>query len=75
MHEQIKSLEKIREELTKENIHLNSTIKHVNDCQNELEREKEKNRELYKKAMQLESQLSSTNGIEVIISFLFLSSI
>jgi hypothetical protein len=75
LHEQIKSLEKIREELTKENIHLNSTIKHVNDCQNELEREKEKNRELYKKAMQLESQLSSTNGIEVIISFLFLSSI
>jgi len=75
LHEQIKSLEKIREELTKENIHLNSTIKHVNDCQNELEREKEKNRELYKKAIQLESQLSSTNGIEVIISFLFLSSI
>jgi len=75
LHEQIKSLEKIREELTKENIHLNSTIKHVNDCQNELEREKEKNRELYKKVIQLESQLSSTNGIEVIISFLFLSSI
>lgn len=64
-HEQIKSLEKTRDELTKENQHLNSTLQHINDCQNELEREREKNRDLYKKTMQLESQLSSTNGIEV----------
>lgn len=68
LHEQTKSLEKTRDELTKENNHLNSTLKHVNDCQNELEREKDKNRELYKKSIQLESQLSSTNGIEVRIS-------
>ena len=65
LHEQIRSLEKTRDELTKENNHLNTTLKHVNDSQNELEREKEKNRELYKKAIQLESQLSFTNGIEV----------
>jgi hypothetical protein len=39
----------------------------MKDSQNELEREKEKNRELYKKSIQLESQLASTNGIEVII--------
>jgi hypothetical protein len=44
----------------------------MNDCQNELEREKDKNRELYKKSIQLESQLSSTNGIEVISLFIFL---
>lgn len=63
----MRSLEKTRDDLTKENTHLNTTIKHINDCQNELEREKEKTRELYKKSIQLESQLSSTNGIEVII--------
>jgi len=67
LYEQIKSLEKARDELIKENTHLNTTIKHINDSQNEFEREKEKNRELYKKCIQLESQLSSTNGIEVII--------
>ena len=64
-HEQIKSLEKTRDELTKENQHLNNTLQRINDCQTELEREREKNRDLYKKSMQLESQLSSTNGIEV----------
>ncbi len=67
----MKSLEKSREELTKENIYLNTTIKQINDCQNDLEREQEKSRELYKKCVKLETQLSSTNGIEVIISFDF----
>ena len=67
LHEQMKTLEKTRDELTKDNNHLNSTIQHTTDCQNELEREREKNRELYRRAMQLESQLSSTNGIEVFI--------
>lgn len=71
-HEQIRSLEKTRDELTKDNTHLNSTIQHTTDCQNELEREREKNRELYRRSMQLESQLSSTNGIEVFIPFVFL---
>jgi hypothetical protein len=66
----VKSLEKSREELTKENIYLNTTIKQINDCQNDLEREQEKSRELYKKCVKLETQLSSTNGIEV-ISFVF----
>ncbi len=66
----MKSLEKSREELTKENIYLNTTIKQINDCQNDLEREQEKSRELYKKCVKLETQLSSTNGIEV-ISFVF----
>lgn len=71
-HEQMKSLERTREELTKENNHLTSTIQHTNDCQNELEREREKNRDLYRRVMQLESQLSSTNGIEVFfINFSF----
>ena len=65
LHEQIKSLEKSRDEFIKDNTQLNTKIKHINDCQNELEREKEKNRELYKKCIQYESQLSSTNGIEV----------
>jgi hypothetical protein len=37
----------------------------MNDCQNEFEREQEKSRELYRKCAKLESQLSSTNGIEV----------
>jgi hypothetical protein len=67
----VKSLEKSREEVTKENIYLNTTIKQINDCQNDLEREQEKCRELYKKCVKLETQLSSTNGIEVIISFVF----
>jgi len=66
----VKSLEKSREELTKENIYLNTTLKQINDCQNDLEREQEKSRELYKKCVKLETQLSSTNGIEV-ISFVF----
>jgi len=65
LYEQIKGLEKTRDDLAKDNTQLNSTIKHLNDCQNEFEREKDKNRELYKKCIQLESQLSSTNGIEV----------
>ena len=67
LYEQMKTIEKTRDELTKENTHLNSTLTHMKDSQNELEREKEKNRELYKKTIQLESQLASTNGIEVII--------
>ena len=65
-YEQIKSLEKAREELTKENTYLNTTIRQINDCQHELDREQEKSRELYKKCVKLETQLSSTNGIEVI---------
>lgn len=65
-YEQIKSLEKTREELIKENTHLNTTLRQINDCQNDLEREQEKSRELYRKCVKLETQLSSTNGIEVI---------
>ncbi|CAF1558590.1 unnamed protein product [Adineta ricciae] len=64
LYEQIRSLEKVRDDLTKENSYLNSTIKQTNDYQNELEREQEKTRELYKKCIKLETQLSSTNGIE-----------
>ncbi|CAF1114562.1 unnamed protein product [Adineta ricciae] len=64
LYEQIRSLEKVRDDLTKENSHLNSTVKQTNDYQNELEREQEKTRELYKKCIKLETQLSSTNGIE-----------
>ncbi|CAF0971254.1 unnamed protein product [Rotaria magnacalcarata] len=64
LYEQTRSLEKTRDELTKENVHLNTTIKQMNDCQNEFEREQEKSRELYRKCVKLESQLSSTNGIE-----------
>ncbi|CAF1539285.1 unnamed protein product [Rotaria sp. Silwood1] len=64
LYEQIKSLEKTRDELTKENTYLNTTIKQMNDCQNEFEREQEKSRELYRKCAKLESQLASTNGIE-----------
>ncbi|CAF3875567.1 unnamed protein product [Adineta steineri] len=64
LYEQMKSLEKIRDELTKENTYLNTTIKQGTDCQNDLEREQEKSRELYRKCIKLETQLSSTNGIE-----------
>ncbi|CAF1154833.1 unnamed protein product [Rotaria sp. Silwood1] len=64
LYEQIRSLEKTRDELTKENTYLNTTIKQINDCQNEFEREQEKSRELYRKCAKLESQLASTNGIE-----------
>ncbi|UJR07569.1 hypothetical protein I4U23_011856 [Adineta vaga] len=64
LYEQIKSLERARDELTKENTYLNTTIKQTNDCQTDLEREQEKTRELYKKCVKLETQLSSTNGIE-----------
>ena len=62
--EQLKSLEKSRDELNKENIHLNSTIKQMNDSQQDLEREQDKSRELYRKCVKLESQLSSTNELK-----------
>jgi len=65
LYEQIKSLEKTRDELIKDNTHLNTTLKNKTDCQNEFEREKRKKIEnCIKKCIQLESQLSSTNGIE-----------
>ena len=64
-YEQIKGLEKSRDEIIKENLYLNTTIKQMNDCQQEFEREQDKSRELYRKCVKLESQLSSTNGIEV----------
>lgn len=63
--EQLKSIEKLRDELQKENQQLNSTIKQMNDCQQDLEKEQDKSRDLYRKCVKLESQLSSTNGIEV----------
>ncbi|CAF1452548.1 unnamed protein product [Rotaria sordida] len=64
LYEQIRSLEKTRDELTKENTYLNTNIKQMKDCQHELEREQEKSRELYRKCVKLETLLSSTNGIE-----------
>ena len=63
--EQIRSLEKARDDLLKENTELNNQAKHIDDHQTEFEREQEKCRELYRKCVQLESQLSSTHGIEV----------
>ena len=65
LYEQLRGLEKIRDDLTKENEYLNAKIKQMNDCQSEFEREQESSRELYRKCVKLESQLSSTNGIEV----------
>ena len=64
LHEQLKSQEKHREELTRDNLHLNNNIKQSTDCQDDLQKEQDKVRELYRKCSKLESQLSSTNGIE-----------
>lgn len=63
--EQMKHVEKNRDELNKDNVQLNNQLRQIKDCQHELEREQEKSRELYKKCAKIESQLSSTNGIEV----------
>jgi hypothetical protein len=73
LYEQVKGLEKAREELIKENRYLNTTIKQMNDFSTELEREQEKSRELYKKCVKFETQLASTSGIEVIFLTFFFS--
>ena len=65
LHEHIRSVEKARDDLMRDNTELTNQVKHIDDHQTEFEREQEKCRELYRKCVQLESQLSSTHGIEV----------
>jgi hypothetical protein len=63
--EQLRGVERERDELTKKNQELQTTVQQHNDWQDELQREQDKCRELYRKNVKLESQVSCTDGIEV----------
>ncbi|CAF1112719.1 unnamed protein product [Didymodactylos carnosus] len=62
--EQIRGLERSRDELQKENQHLKMAVENSDEYKTQLEREQEKTRDLYRKCSKLESELASTNGME-----------
>ena len=62
--EKYRSLEKQRDEAFRENTRLKLLVNDSDNVRVELEKEQEKNRELYKKCHRLETDLAANNGLE-----------
>lgn len=62
--DRLKSYEKQRDEIVKENNRLRSLISDSESLRGDLEREQEKNRELYRKCHKFETELTSNTSIE-----------
>ncbi len=62
--DRLKAFEKQREDLVKENAHLRSLVLDSENMRSELEKEQEKNRDLYRKLHKAETELNTNTSME-----------
>ena len=62
--EKLRALEKQRDDIYRENNRLRAVIADAENIRGELEKEQEKNRELYKKCHKIETELAANNGLD-----------
>jgi len=62
--DRLKAFEKQREDVTKENAHLRGLVLDSESLRAELEKEQEKNRDLYRKLHKVETELNTNTSLE-----------
>jgi hypothetical protein len=62
--DKLKAFQKQRDDIIKENLHLKNLVLDSDNMRSELEKEQEKNRELYRKYHKAETELNTNTSIE-----------